>query len=99
MPDPLHWSKCAKHDAAWFLSFFEAIPESKWCVGWENLRGQKGAVRLCEDPFRMRDLFETLPEVAAINDGQHPDYRQPTPRGRVLAALADVLRRQSEKIS
>lgn len=34
-----------------------------------------------------------MSQVAVINNGNHPFYKQPTPRQRILAALHDILKK------
>lgn len=36
------------------------------------------------------NYYDTGVVVAKINNGAHPDYRQPTPKQRILAALYEI---------
>ncbi len=79
-----------------YIAFFRAIPEERWiCDNFEH------AGRCCayghlgnrwdvasEAGLRLRDLCKQ--PVDCINDGDDPNYQQPTPKQRVLAYLCDV---------
>lgn len=45
-------------------------------------------IKVFEPDFRFRNQSES--RIANINDGLDPDYPQPTPKARVLAALRDA---------
>lgn len=81
-----------------FIRFFSAIPDEQWATGTYG-----GGRRPCcargfiidrapesEDAFMLlfHDAVKANPE--AVNDGQHPDYQQPTPKLRILAALNQI---------
>lgn len=86
-----------------YIAFFDAIPEERWCEAafWDRVTGQCCALGLLgkrnfsnipRAASRLQKLLGcALSEIAAINDGEHPDYQQPTPKQRVLAYLEDVL--------
>lgn len=89
------------YDAAYFIAKFEAIPEEKWTTG--NYSDYSGdclcALGHCGETARretpeanaLRKLArESRACPAAINDGEHPLYKQPTPKQRVLAWLRDA---------
>jgi hypothetical protein len=85
----------------YFIAKFEAIPEELWTTG-EFKEGEKccafghcGVNLDCchnEESEGLIRLMLQLGEfvVTAINDGEHPDYQQPTPKQRILAALHDL---------
>lgn len=91
------------YDVDYFIKKFEAIPEELWTAGvfkdgerrcaaghcgavassnWKNI---PMVVSLYNLPF---DGPEAT--ITAINDGNHTEYKQPTPKQRVLAALWDL---------
>jgi hypothetical protein len=86
----------------WFINFYEAIPDEKWCIG-NFYRTDNGVFKNCalghigapkESPER--EALETIFREAglcipAVNDGTDNGYQQPTPKGRILAALYDIL--------
>lgn len=84
----------------YFIAKFEAIPEEEWCVGHYNLGIQHCALGHCgasvkptaawPDEAHMLENLVTEYSVASINDGEEDDYKQPTPRQRILAALRDI---------
>lgn len=47
-----------------------------------------------ECDYYRSDLMKT---IAAINDGTNPNYQQPTPKQRILAALYDIKKMQEPK--
>lgn len=52
-------------------------------------------------PTKIKRHYYTVPflqVVAIINDGEHPKYKQPTPRARILAALYDIKAMQQQAI-
>lgn len=99
----------------YFISKFEAIPEENWCV--RALSDDKGAhcalghtmsslwpsketnalVGVFK-PFWSINCRKNVPE---INNGDCPDYQQPTPKQRILAALHDLktLEEQNNAVS
>lgn len=89
------------YDVDDFLAKFEAIPEEKWCcLTHRNVDGRMDALGLCG----FRDHGYRTPEgvslihlfdrhgltVYSVNDGRNPDFHQPTPKQRILAALRDI---------
>lgn len=85
----------------YFIKKFEAIPESKWCINQLiNTSGQRCALGHCggvnlkigEIPYNdeIGNLVITLYDVVSINNGENPEYQQPTPKQRILAALYDI---------
>jgi hypothetical protein len=94
-----------KYDVDYFINKFSAIPDNLWITqvltGW----GAHCALGHCDVtethlmvglPDEARVLAELLggderwQNVATINDGEDARYTQPTPKARILAALADV---------
>lgn len=80
-----------------FITFFEAIPEERWCEGFYDDDGRTCAMGhlLFSDTMEgsTTSLWAVMGgySVAKVNDGKDPRYQQPTPRARVLAALRDRL--------
>lgn len=98
------------YDVNYFIKKFEAIPEEKMgemilqrgCA--LNQCGMTNYGHTTKEAEALMDLFEdSFPHLASkdtrfavvfrINDGQH-DYRQPTPKQRILAALYDIKKAQ-----
>lgn len=94
------------HSAAWFIEFFSAIPDDKWCVRDTGEPGTPrcalghafGSVRHNKRSQDLVALFETVDTnclaLVRVNNGDHPDYQQPTPKLRILAALHDIAAKQ-----
>jgi len=84
------------YDKAYFIAKFEAIPEEKWCVGELSLGDQNCAFGLCHPDLGARSkegeaLASLMPNMfAGINDGRNPNFQQPTPKQRILAALRSL---------
>lgn len=89
------------YNVDYFIDKFEKIPENKWCAhDYSNGEGTKfcaaghcGATYWNYHPEAntLADIFishET--KVAHVNDGGDLRYQQPTPKGRILAALRDI---------
>lgn len=85
----------------YFIKKFEAIPEALWCTGFYETDGRRCATGHCgylgaegfvtEEAkafWSVIDKLDTTP--SEINDGGHPDYKQLTPKARILAALQDI---------
>jgi len=91
---PIETLTTAEH----FWAFFSAIPEEKWCKGDYQIGIQYCALghlgeRHCTPTALPCSRLERILDVSAadINDGRHPGYQQPTPKQRILAALADKM--------
>jgi hypothetical protein len=92
------------HDCAYFIQKFEAIPDEMWRAGPSNYpHPARCAINHCqgEEGLAFRKIVEKafpcesfLHSAAVINDGHHPDYKQPTPKARILAALRDIKAKQ-----
>lgn len=59
--------------------------------------GDRGDIESPEEARALYDIVRQLTghdslmaAVTSINDGQHPDYPQPTPKQRILAALEAI---------
>lgn len=89
----------------YFIQKFEAIEEDQWLVGEFEHHGRCCALGHCghtgdghtEESRALRTLLEHHnPDnsmhyaVFCINDNEHPSYKQPTPKQRILAALRDL---------
>ena len=79
------------------ISYLESTPEDTWCV--DVVKTGDGKNCLFGHLFDMggsslmdtfEDLFSTTYMVYGVNDGQHPNYQQPTPKQRCLAYLKDL---------
>ena len=84
-----------------YIAFFRSIPEERWCVGrfWDDkgrrsAQGHLGRRGLLDSAPAQRRLGKltglTDKQFWRIHDGHNADYRQPTPKQRVLAYLCDV---------
>jgi hypothetical protein len=94
------------YDVDYFIKKFEAIPEEKWCEGEFKDRfgaccvfGHCGLrdylfIKDVQEAVELNSMFDSSPYsalgVTGINDGNHPDYQQPTAKQRILAALNDL---------
>lgn len=86
----------------YFIDKFEGIPNEKWCCEF-YIDGDGRCCSLGHCGRRYND--NTSPEawallkildmqVTSINDGNHQDYKQTTPKARILAALRDAKLKQ-----
>lgn len=79
-----------------YIAFFDSIPEERWICGNFANAGNCCAYghlgwRYGDSPEAGRRLMGLCDRgVDRVNDGQYPDYQQPTPKQRVLAYLCDV---------
>lgn len=89
------------YDKAYFIAKFEAIPEEKWCVAYLDAGdgvhcalghcGVTVSLNYTDKEIALRDLMRPNGwSVADINDGDTPDFQQPTPKQRILAALRSL---------
>lgn len=88
------------YNKQYFINKFSAIPDSLWCVGiLTGINGQHCAIGHCMNtgkfPYEdtsLRILLDTSMDrrTVRINDGLDAAYQQPTPKARILAALADL---------
>lgn len=86
-----------EYDVDYFIKKFEAIPDIKWgmfCC--EDKEGRHCALGHCgginADIYLTPEsvaLSEILKEVVLINDNMKTEYRQSSPKQRILAALND----------
>lgn len=91
-----------KFNKQYFIAKFEAIPENDWCTGnIENVDGQRCAIGHCvqsdgdslneEEIDALKWLFiSNGHKIDLVNDRIDQDYKQATPKQRVLAALRDI---------
>jgi len=93
------------YDINYFINKFEAIPEDQWGTRYYN-KTILGHTKYCvlghcglrhdKDPsheiIQEYDALYSLLRfgIVKINDGHNPDYQQPTPKQRILAALYDI---------
>lgn len=89
----------------YFIEKFEAIPAGKWTTG-KFVEGDKcDAMGHCGertgdmDTDDSENLFTLVLEhlkddIANINDGDNPNFKQKTAKGRVLAALRYIKKYQ-----
>ncbi len=83
------------YDVDYFIAKFEAIPEELWCVD-AYTKGRKHCARgFCGETSDKETregiaLEKLIRWPAMINDGGRSNYKQPTPKQRILAALYDV---------
>jgi len=82
-----------------YIAFYEAIPEDKWTTGDFVdgfgrccALGHLGFRNCTETPTNHSEFFVPLPMV---NDGFAENYKQPTPKQRVLAYLRDLKAKES----
>lgn len=72
-------------------------------IGW--CAGNAPAINCYSSPeyFALINLFSSIKPIthntpqwaiADVNNGDHPDYQQPTPKQRILAALHDIKQQQ-----
>lgn len=98
-----------KYTVDYFIKKFELIPEHKW-IKWQHKDcfGNGCALGHCgldnnntitKESAALEFLFlkELEDSVARINDHLSPRYNQETPKQRILAALHDIKRKQSEE--
>lgn len=84
----------------YFIAKFEAIPDEQWCVGeFTDQERRHCAVGHCLDRMQLTEESKALVRLMGhnttfVNDGVDPDYQQPTPKARILAALRDIKAKQ-----
>ncbi len=92
-----------RHLAKAFYKKFEAIDDSLWttesftngakycALGHLGCRKRFGGIT--DEGHQLSTILGGHPSVVAnINDGHLPEYPQPTPKARILAALKDIIR-------
>lgn len=92
------------HTVDYFIEKFSSIPEENWTTG-EWVAGQgvhcamghcgaKGDGNYTEESFALNHLVKTHLgygySVEEINDGDNPEYKELTPKERILSALHDI---------
>lgn len=98
-------------DVDYFIKFFGAIPEEKWCTEqFHNQAGQSCAMGHLQNKclgeknytdhyyLELYDLFSknNLPPIVAVNDNNSARFRQATPKLRIMAALQHIKDRTNE---
>lgn len=95
------------YNAEYFYRKFWSIPEEMWLVGqfFERSSGRACALGQCGErdgkiPDECWELRRVLApaSVSCINDKVDPRYQQPTPRLRILAALADIIKAEGKQV-
>lgn len=91
-----------ENTVSYFIKKFEAIPEDKWCAGYDTNSDKRCAYGHCggasEEAVGLLRLFRLLSiniSPVGVNDGFVPQYQQPTPKQRILAALGDIKKIQT----
>lgn len=90
------------YTASYFIKKFKAIPAKFWCTNEFTKGVQHCALGHCGcvgtyisyEGMSLRDLFhkneKTNDGITKINDGHTLQFKQKTPRARVLAALRSI---------
>lgn len=80
-----------------------SIDEQRCVLGWcypskeDALRSQEEMFFKSDEDISLTDLILTINgrcRPAGINNGIYPEYQQPTPKQRILAALYDIKKMQ-----
>ncbi len=87
-----------EYNVDYFLAKFSNTREDKWCTGSFRDGDKACAFGWCGCGYGVlgnnREATQLMcllnGGVASINDGDHPQYQQPTPKQRILAALYDI---------
>ena len=94
-----------KYDIDYFINKFEAIPDENWGINNFVLGNKCCAYGHCGVVFNTGETLESkaleeinkllpnygfLGHFTRINDGLNHDYKQETPKTRILAALNDI---------
>jgi hypothetical protein len=79
------------------IEYLEKTEESSWCTDVVKTKGGKNCLFGHIFDFgggKMMDLFESVVAttymIYPVNDGEHPNYKQDTPKARCLAYLKDI---------
>lgn len=95
----------------YFINKFSAIPEKMWTIrtrGYDD-NGPHCALGHCDESWKRwgnKGAEETALikifdddglKIIRINNGDCPKYQQPTPKQRILAALHDIKKLNSEQ--
>lgn len=91
------WNTKVNYDVYYFIKFFAAIPDERWCVAQATDAEGRNCALMHTEKAGLGGLVGRLFKeqgsgyrVARINDGLDPRYPQSTPKRRVLAALRDI---------
>lgn len=82
----------------YFIKKFEAIPEQNWCIKAVRKDHQCCVMGHClqkgeftsEELLSLGKVFGSLSLAMNINNGDSSNYKQSTPKQRILAALYDL---------
>ncbi len=88
------------YNIQYFINFFSQIPEENFLVR-KYRECEKGcAMGLLQDNLLAHSTLYNIgnkyfrsassTSIIDINNGDHPQYQQPTPKQRILAALYDI---------
>jgi hypothetical protein len=96
-----------KYTVDYFIKKFKAIPGAKWGVNsFMSAGGNKmcalghcglraGFLQYTPEADALGKLIAEADEsVTVVNDGLSPKYKQRSPKGRILACLKDIKKRQ-----
>lgn len=84
------------------IDYMEATPEDSWLTGYVRATDQRNCFfghlfNMEQDQKEANHLWNWFEEMYAttymiypVNDGEAPEYQQPTPRQRVIAYLKDL---------
>ena len=79
------------------IQYLEQTPEDSWCTDVVRTEVGKNCVYGHLHAFGGNPLCDIFEEAIAttymlypVNDGEHPDYKQPTPKQRILAYIRDL---------
>ncbi len=98
--------KTIKYDIDYFIKKFKAIHHSRWTTKEFEVDGKYCAYGHCgvtnregnEEGVALSNICQKYDmSFVHINDGISLNYKQKTPRARVLAALNDIKLKQTNK--
>ena len=79
-------------DEQWITEIVRSPCQTKHCAMSHIFNMGGDDEKLCNRWWNwFEDNIATTYMIYPVNDGEHPDYQQPTPKARVLAYLRDVL--------
>ena len=80
------------------VRFLERTESEKWCTGVVKTKENQSCVMghvfdMGGDYFwsMFEEIYATTFMIYPVNDGDHPDYQQATPKERVISYLKDML--------
>lgn len=99
-----------KYDVDFFIDFFTAIPEDRWCTLWftdgdkhcaaghviffKNYPNNTESYKIFEVLYNLFDSNGMYQNITGISDGIDINYQQSTPKQRILAALRNIKNKQ-----